>query len=59
MNTTAAQWLERADILREALPYMRRYSGRSIVIKFGGHAMKARRVSMDLRKTFLCLSKLA
>ena len=54
MNTTAAQWLERADILREALPYMRRYSGRSIVIKFGGHAMKARRASMDLRKTFLC-----
>ena len=41
MNTTAAQWLERADILREALPYMRRYSGRSIVIKFGGHAMES------------------
>lgn len=41
MNTTAAQWLERANILREALPYMRRYSGRSIVIKFGGHAMES------------------
>ena len=28
-----------ADILIEALPYMRRFSGRTIVIKYGGNAM--------------------
>jgi len=32
-------WLSKADILTEALPYMRRYSGKTVVIKFGGHAM--------------------
>jgi acetylglutamate kinase len=29
----------RADILSEALPYMRRYAGKTIVVKYGGHAM--------------------
>ena len=31
--------LGKAGTLIEALPFMRRYSGRSIVVKFGGHAM--------------------
>lgn len=34
-----AKWLEQAGILTEALPYMRRYAGKTIVIKYGGHAM--------------------
>lgn len=34
-----AEWLSRAGILADALPFMRRYSGRAIVVKFGGHAM--------------------
>ncbi|MCY4590359.1 MAG: acetylglutamate kinase [Alphaproteobacteria bacterium] len=34
-----AAWLSKAEILAEALPFMRRYSGRAVVIKFGGHAM--------------------
>jgi acetylglutamate kinase len=29
----------KAAILSEALPYMRRYSGKTIVVKYGGHAM--------------------
>ena len=32
-------WLEKAGILTEALPYMRRYAATSIVVKYGGHAM--------------------
>ena len=32
-------WLAKADILTEALPYMRQYAGQTIVIKYGGHAM--------------------
>ena len=31
--------LEKARILAEALPYMQRYSGETVVIKYGGHAM--------------------
>jgi acetylglutamate kinase len=29
----------KAAILAEALPYMRRYAGRTLVLKYGGHAM--------------------
>ena len=31
--------MERADVLLEALPYIRRFYGKTIVIKYGGHAM--------------------
>jgi acetylglutamate kinase len=31
--------LQKAQILAEALPYIREFSGRTIVIKYGGHAM--------------------
>jgi acetylglutamate kinase len=31
--------IERADILLEALPYIRRFNNKTIVIKYGGHAM--------------------
>jgi acetylglutamate kinase len=32
-------WLRTARTLTEALPYMRRYAGKSFVVKYGGHAM--------------------
>jgi acetylglutamate kinase len=35
-NTDA---VAKARILSEALPYMRRFAGRTIVVKYGGHAM--------------------
>ncbi len=31
----------RAAILGEALPYLRRYSGQTVLVKYGGHAMAA------------------
>jgi len=31
--------IEKANILLEALPYIRRFSGKTFVIKYGGHAM--------------------
>ncbi|HOO40395.1 MAG TPA: acetylglutamate kinase [Syntrophales bacterium] len=31
--------MERADILLEALPYIRRFYNKTIVVKYGGHAM--------------------
>lgn len=38
-NPTRDEWLAKARTLSEALPYMRRHSGRTFVIKYGGHAM--------------------
>lgn len=31
--------LEKASILVEALPYIRKFSGQTVVIKYGGRAM--------------------
>ena len=33
------EWQMRAKILSEALPYMQRYDKRTVVVKYGGHAM--------------------
>ena len=38
-STLQSTLLEKTGMLVEALPFMRRYSGQTIVIKFGGHAM--------------------
>ena len=38
--TSRDEWLAKARTLSEALPYMRRYAGRTFVIKYGGHAME-------------------
>jgi len=39
ISTLQSTLLEKAGMLVEALPFMRRYSGQTIVVKFGGHAM--------------------
>jgi acetylglutamate kinase len=38
----------KADILAEALPYIRKFSGKSIVVKYGGNAM----IDPELKKGF-------
>lgn len=38
-ESSAYRTLARAKVLSEALPYMRRFNGQTIVIKYGGHAM--------------------
>ncbi len=40
--------VDKAKVLIEALPYMQRFVGRTIVIKYGGHAMTDR----ELRRSF-------
>jgi acetylglutamate kinase len=39
MTSQTDEWMEKAGVLIEALPYMRRYGNKPIVVKFGGHAM--------------------
>lgn len=48
LNGLRQEWLSKAGILTEALPFMRRYSGKTIAVKFGGHAMG----DADLFKSF-------
>lgn len=36
-----------ANILIEALPYIRRFSGKTVVVKYGGHAMVAEELKRD------------
>ena len=38
--------LERAQVLTQALPYIKKYSGKIVVIKYGGNAM----VSEELKQ---------
>ena len=38
-SSLQSRLIERTGMLVEALPFMRRYSGQTIVVKFGGHAM--------------------
>ena len=38
-------WLSTAKVLSEALPFMRRYAGRTVVVKYGGHAMGDERLA--------------
>lgn len=38
-DETRAANLAKASVLSEALPYMRRFTGRTVVVKFGGNAM--------------------
>jgi acetylglutamate kinase len=41
-------FIEKADTLVEALPYIQRFSGKTFVIKYGGHAME----DQNLRQQF-------
>src|ERR687891_2958023 len=40
--------MERAQVLMEALPYIREFYGKRLVVKYGGHAM----VKEDLKRSF-------
>jgi len=39
ISVDAENWISQAKVLSEALPYMRRYTDKTVVIKYGGHAM--------------------
>lgn len=44
-----------ADILIEALPYIRRFSGKTVVIKYGGHAMVDEKLKQDFSNDIILL----
>jgi acetylglutamate kinase len=49
--------LAAARTLSEALPFMRRYAGATVVVKYGGHAMGDERVSGDFARDIALLKQ--
>jgi acetylglutamate kinase len=46
-----------ARLLAEALPYMQRYSGQTVIVKFGGHAMGEPQLSADFAQDVVLLKQ--
>jgi acetylglutamate kinase len=49
--------LAAAHTLAEALPFMRRYAGATVVVKYGGHAMGDERVANDFARDIALLKQ--
>src|SRR6185437_12945155 len=45
----------KAEILAEALPYIRRYHGKTVVIKYGGNAMTETRLKQGFARNVILL----
>ncbi len=56
-NRRRLEWLSKAGILSEALPYMRRYTGKTFVIKYGGHAMGDEALSTAFARDIVLLKQ--
>jgi acetylglutamate kinase len=50
-------WLRTAETISEALPYMRRFAGRTFVIKYGGHAMGDDALSRNFARDVVLLKQ--
>ncbi|GAK32462.1 acetylglutamate kinase [Iodidimonas nitroreducens] len=46
---------DKAAILSEALPYMRRYAGKTFVVKYGGHAMGDAQIAQSFAQDMVLL----
>lgn len=52
------QLIEKANTLMEALPYIRRFSGKTFVIKYGGHAMSDEKLKKSFALDVIMLKSL-
>ncbi|HUI14839.1 MAG TPA: acetylglutamate kinase [Xanthobacteraceae bacterium] len=50
---------EQARILAEALPYMQRYDEKTVVVKYGGHAMGAEHLAREFARDIVLLEQTA
>jgi len=55
MALTESSAAQRAKILAEALPYIRRFSGKTIVVKYGGNAMTDDRLKQTFARDVVLL----
>ena len=52
------EWLAKAGILSEALPFMRRHAGKTFVIKYGGHAMGEEKLAQSFARDIVLLKQI-
>jgi acetylglutamate kinase len=48
---------ERARVLAQALPYLRRYAGATVVVKYGGHAMGEEHLALEFGRDIALLKQ--
>jgi acetylglutamate kinase len=53
---TVEEAIRKADVLIEAMPYIMRFAGRPVVIKFGGNAMESEKVLDDVLEDVVFLA---
>ena len=56
-KATLDELLDKAHTLSEALPFMRRYSGATFVIKYGGNAMGDARLARDFARDIVLMKQ--
>ena len=56
-NTNNKEWVKQASILSQALPFMQRYTGKNITIKYGGAAMGDGPLSASFAKDIALLKQ--
>jgi len=56
-DSVRRHWLSTAKTLQEALPYILDYDGRTVVIKFGGHAMVDEALSESFARDMVLLKQ--
>ena len=56
-KTNNKEWIKQASILSQALPFMQRYTGKNITIKYGGSAMGEDNLSASFAKDIALLKQ--
>ncbi len=56
-QTNTKELIDKASILSKALPFMQRYSGKSITVKFGGAVMGEKKLSSSFAKDIVLLKQ--
>jgi acetylglutamate kinase len=56
-HAAPADMLAKTEVLVEALPYLRRYSGQTFVVKYGGHAMGDAALARDFAEDIVLLKQ--
>ena len=56
MSTLKIDAIQKATILSKALPYIQKYNGKIVVIKYGGNAMKNETLKQNVMTDIVLLS---
>ena len=56
-ETKDDDWIKQTSILSQALPFMQRYAGKNITIKYGGSAMGEDKLSSSFAKDIVLLKQ--